>query len=279
MILKEWEIWYTFSTYFVDSIGSLENAAKNLVQSGLLECAFLSDGNFYWLNNSILTSGNVDLTLNSGRSSASFKIKPSFPKKNYSREALFQSIYFRFAELKQYHQGDHFPPKYVRGHISECQLIHNKNNYFVYPIIKLFETGVLLVELRIGSPKENVEVKEFIEEFINLYKKEFDDVLVPPALRLAGQHAYAISDGRVNPLFVRIGSFLLDIQLRNYLSKSKQARQSGDFEFESVPLWGEYMDKSERTTADRTGLTTQPFSIDDLANTIFLMPSVFRCQD
>lgn len=274
MILKEWEVWYTYATYFINPIENLDVAAKNLVYSGLLDCAFISDGRFHCLENSVLISGNVDLTLDSNRESLTFKIKPSVPHDNYSREALFQSIYFRFAELKQYSESGYFLPKYLRGHLGECQLIYNNHAYLVYPIIKLFETGVLLVELRVSSPEENIEVGEFVEKFINLYKRNFNDVLVPPALRLAGQHAYALSETQVNPIILRIGSFILDRDLRNYLAKSKQKRRSGDFEFESVHLWGEYNDKSKSLIAEKPDPAIQIFSLHDLASTIFGAVSV-----
>ncbi len=164
MLLREWEIWHTFATYFVDPIEDLEEAAKNLVQSELLECAFISDGKFYWRDNSVLTYGNVNITLGSSRSNVMFDIKPTVPDNNYVRESLFQSIYFRFAELKFYRQNKDFPPKYISGRMGECQLICNNQIYYVYPIIKLFKTGVLLVELRISSPDVELGVEEFIED-------------------------------------------------------------------------------------------------------------------
>ena len=79
MLLREWEIWFTFATYFVDPIEDLEKAAKNLVKSGLLECAFIDDGKFFCLNNSVLTSGNVDISLDTSRSKATFEILQTLP--------------------------------------------------------------------------------------------------------------------------------------------------------------------------------------------------------
>ena len=135
MLLQEWEIWYTFATYFVEPIENLELAAKNLVESGLLSCAFVSDGKFFWLNKLNLTSGDVNIALDFSRSKITFDVKPNVPDENYARESLFQSIYFRFAELKFYRQHKNFPLKYISGHIGECQLIYKDQCYFLYPII------------------------------------------------------------------------------------------------------------------------------------------------
>ena len=278
MLLQEWEIWHTYATYFVDPIENLEQAAKNLVLSGLLECAFMDDGKFYWLNNSVLTSGKVeDIALDSSKSRVTFNIKPTVPTNNFARESLFQSIYFRFAELKQYRQEKDFPLKYIHGHIGECQFISNNQSYFVYPIIKLFKTGVLLVELRVRSSDNELRVEEFIEEFVNLYKVDFEEVLVPPSLRIAGQHAYALSDKSINPLIypflARVGSFLIDRQVRNYINKNQHVRKSGDFEFKLVHLWDE-MDQNKSKNLHEAPPIINKFSISNLATTIFNAVSV-----
>jgi hypothetical protein len=63
MILKEWEIWHTFASYFVDSINDLEMAARNMVASGLIRSAFLDNGDYFWLDKSQVQKGHMDITL------------------------------------------------------------------------------------------------------------------------------------------------------------------------------------------------------------------------
>lgn len=268
MLLKEWELWHTYATYLIDPIKNLDDAAKNLVQCGLLECAYVSNGKFYWLKNSILAAGKADVILDTNRASALYHITPS-PPDSYAGEALFQSMYLRFAELKQYRQFDDFPPSYVRGHLGLCQLTSAGNIYHLYPIIKIFDSGVLLVEFRIFSPEAILNVKEFVEEFLNLYKRNFDDVLDPPILRVAGQHAYALVEKPVDPMMARIGSYLLDRDLRRYIQKNKSIQRYGDFDFELVHLWGEYKDKREAAKMNETDAVPSGFSLSHLANVIF----------
>jgi len=274
MLLKEWEIWDTYATYFLEPIKALDNAAINLVESGLFEGAFVSEGRFYWRHNSTVVSASINMSLGSSRSSMEFRIKPAAPEENYPREAMFQSIYLRFAEIKQFRQGGQFPARYIRGHLGECVLTADKYHYLVYPIVKIFETGVMLVELRIGSPDAKMTVRDFVAEFVNLYKRDFGDVLVPPALRRAGQHAYALSDVRINPVLTRVGSFLLDRELRKYLKLNTEIRKSGDFDFELAHLWGELREHSNTEETHTETHQTAPFTISDLATTIFSAVSV-----
>ena len=115
--------------------------------------------------------------------------------------------------------------------MGECQLISNGQKYLIYPIIKLYKTGVVLVEFRVTSPDIELETKEFIEGYINFYKINFDEVFIPPALRIAGQHAYALSDNTINPIIYpflsRFGSFLLDRQMRKYINKNSSTVFNG----------------------------------------------------
>ena len=87
MLISEWEIWQTFSSYFVDSIDDLEKVTKNLVKSGLLECAFSDSGNYYWRDNGELLSGHVEITLGANRSEAWVDIKSATPD-GYAQEMI-----------------------------------------------------------------------------------------------------------------------------------------------------------------------------------------------
>ena len=164
------EIWHTYATNFFDPIGNLETAAKNLVSAGLLECAFVDNGNYYWLSGSKLLSGHAEITLGANRMQALIKIKTPIPE-GYAREALFDSAYFRFAELKQFDRAKNFPPRYIRGYLGECMLISKDFTYTVYPMIKLYSTGVILVEIRVICPKVEIGMERFVESILTCTKE------------------------------------------------------------------------------------------------------------
>lgn len=267
MLLTEWEIWNTYASFFVEPIQDLEAVAKNLVRAGLLECAFINNGKFFWFNDSEIQSGNAQVTLHPNRSSASFSVNTAIPD-GYPGEALFQSMYFRFAELKQYIQHKDFPPSYIRGYLGECRLVADDYTYSVYPIVKLFQTGVLLVELRMINPDKKINVQEFIDEYLSLYKLNFNDVLVPPALRIAAQHEYAITNKPKPSWQVRIGSYLIDRDIKRYVNRNTTREKSGEFEFQFVHLWN--IDEIKYKEKDQV----DPFTLSDLAHTIFKAISI-----
>ena len=121
--------------------------------------------------------------------SALIKIKTPIPE-GYAREALFDSAYFRFAELKQFDRAKNFPPRYIRGYLGECMLISKDFTYTVYPMIKLYSTGVILVEIRVICPKVEIGMERFVEEYLNLYKRSFDNALISIWLTIAARHAF-----------------------------------------------------------------------------------------
>ena len=54
MELKEWEIWYTYSTYLESTVIDLDTAARLLVDSGIALCALHRDGGVFNLRRLML---------------------------------------------------------------------------------------------------------------------------------------------------------------------------------------------------------------------------------
>lgn len=49
-MLREWQLWHTFASYFVEALPPLETVAENLVRWGVAECAVTSEGSAWWSN-------------------------------------------------------------------------------------------------------------------------------------------------------------------------------------------------------------------------------------
>lgn len=266
MLLKEWEIWKTYSTYFIDPINDLHTVARNLVDARLLRYSLLDDGSYYWQEGNVVLSGKADVYLEPNLSEASIQLNKKLPD-DFAFETIMESLYFRFAELKQFGQNKTSSTGYIRGHIGECRFVTDKHTYCVYPSIKLYGTGVMLVELRIIHPKALVNTKEFIEEFLSLYKFKFRNIFVPPSLHINGQHAFTASEKSKWPLLLRLGSWLVDKDITKYVDQNIVREKSGGFDFEFVPLW-EVKEKTDER-AESNG-----FLIDDLIFTIFQSVSI-----
>lgn len=271
MKIKEWEIWHTFASYFVRPIGDLEKVAKNLIQSGLLRCAFVDNGNYFWLHNDKVFAGHAEITLGTNRQEAQINFSPDVPS-DFEREMLLNSCYFRFVELQNFARAKNLPPKYIRGHLGECLLFSEGKTYNVYPSIKLFETGIILIEMRFLSPDEDLKLDNFIGEYVNLYRTSFDNALVPPGLRITAQHAFALSEKPNSRLLLKIASYFLDREIENIIQKNSFTDRGGDFEFQYVPLW----DVDEADTQDNESEKAKyaGYTIYDLAKDIFHAVSI-----
>lgn len=70
--------------------------------------------------------------------------------------------------------------------LGKCVLTGGGRQSVVYPVVKIYATGVLLVEFRLICPSRPIYLNEFVRRFINFPMAELDELLVPPALaRLA----------------------------------------------------------------------------------------------
>jgi len=285
MLINEWEIWVTFAAYFLDPIVDLQKVAQNLVQSGLLELAFIDNGTYYWLDGPSLLTGHAEISLGANREAALINAKSPIPS-GYAGHVLFDSAYFRFAELKQFARARNFPPSYIRGYLGECVLISKDNSYIVYPMIKLYDTGVILVEIRIRSPKKGITLGRFVDEYINLYKRSFDNVLIPPGLRINAQHAFFLSGkpkpSPILPILIRSLSYRFDKDLQNKISKNTTVEKGGVFNFRYVPLWDsdviqkERNDKSKNTDPNFNVYTIRDFATDIIHAASVAIPGLRR---
>lgn len=274
MILKEWEIWHTFSSYFIDPIDDLEMAARNMVESGLVRSAFLDNGDYFWLDKSNVRKGHMDITLGANLTEALVKSKDELPD-TYEGQVLMDSAYFRFVELQNFARAKHFPPRYIRGQLGECVLISNDFTYLVYPVIKLFETGVILIEMRTISPSESMRLERFVDEYVNLYKKSWDNVLIPPGLRITAQHAFALTEKPKSQFLLKLGSFWLDREIRTNVENNTVYDHRGGLEFQYIPLWDpEVLEKEKADKSRNQDLNYNPYTIYDLARDIFHAASI-----
>jgi hypothetical protein len=57
--LEEWELWYTFSTYFTDITVDLETAGELFVKAGIAECCIASSGQTFCKSENGFVSGTT----------------------------------------------------------------------------------------------------------------------------------------------------------------------------------------------------------------------------
>jgi hypothetical protein len=197
--IQEWEIWHTYTTY-VDSDGiDLEVTAGRLVKSGIAECAMLQEGRTYWRSGDKVESGLTTISIDAINGGAEFNLKLDEGCKTrpagFALEAWGQAAYFRTGEHRVLGGSAALPPPYLRAFLGKCVLTSTSvsgesKELSLYPILIIYESGVMIVELRMIGPESDTTLENFIAGGVNLYKYKFASVEVNPGLAKFAARAY-----------------------------------------------------------------------------------------
>lgn len=242
MKLIEWEIWHSYSTYLSEQKINLEHAAKILVDSGMAFCSMHRDGRTYWQSGKGTQSGQTKIILDSKQMKAKIMLEADSGQQDefdsFAQEAWYQSANLRFKEMRLFGNPSSLPPPYIRVYLGQCNLYseHDKQSITCYPIIKLFESGILLVEFRTISPNSKISLEDFISRYINLCTEGFNKIEVPPAVAKYATYAnyqYAIENIH---LYLRVRTVYLMKQYNLAVDEFTRESEEGDFTFKFAPL-------------------------------------------
>lgn len=189
--LKEWEIWYTYTTSLKPTTIDLFKLADSLIDSDLAHLVMLKEGYTVWKSSDEIIKGNTFVSLDGERTYTGENNESNIPD-GFVSEAWHQCTYFRFSELRLFNAYPSLPPNYVRALMGKCIFYNDDENYSVnlYPILTVYETGVLSVEFRKISPSYKIPLDEFITKEVNRTQIPFNRVDVPPALSILASSAY-----------------------------------------------------------------------------------------
>jgi len=245
--INEWEIWHTYTTFMSEGVDDIGLLARKLVETGVTPCAMTRDGLTFWRYKGEVAQGVTSVDINAKSSSASIHFPQGMAQANeedgYILESSYQSGYFRFSEMKLFGSDLALPHDYIRIHPGKCIFVSNKDEkdyqLSVYPSIKIYKSGVVIIEYRMIGPKRSVPLREFIAEYVNAFQHEFNMVVVPFGLaRMASVSATQ---------FNRYGGSIRDrMRLLTEESVSEKileemtvAIEDDEFKFEYAPLTGE----------------------------------------
>jgi len=258
MIVRDWDVWHVYSSFLDTKKVDLEAAASIFVQSGIAVCALHRDGRTWWQTDTGVRSGVTTIKLNPNRSGARIKLVADDGEEDnlegYVAEAWYQISHFRFNELRVL-GGEHITPPYVRAVLGEFHLTSNEAGFtaVVYPVIKLFENGVVLVQFRTIAPNHEIPLNKFINRFVNLAVVPFDEVKVPPP----------ISELAVKAFYHSARSWSL--RLRAILAWAERSHERAVKENTCETLSGDFVAK----LAPLTRAGEQPDTLSSLAQTLF----------
>lgn len=170
--------------------------AKELVKSKLAYCAMHKDGQTFLLAEDDILEGNTLIEMNSKKIGAEIVFKGNngdFASFNgFTYEAWYQASYFKFNEMRLFVEESPTLPSYIRFFLGECSLYSEEENRIIicYPIVKLFESGIMIVEFRTINSDRPVMIDKFIKSHVNLFNTSFEEIKVPPTLSKLSTHSY-----------------------------------------------------------------------------------------
>lgn len=194
MIVKNWDVWHCYSSFISASKVDLSRASRDLVEAGFAICSVHRDGETWWSQDERIFSGLTQIEVNSRGDRSSYKLIADGADgiTGYAAEVWSQACKFRFSELRLLGESE-MVPAYIRLALGEFHLTSRSSGFsaVVYPVVKVFESGVLLVQFRVMSPERDMDSDEFIGRFINLAGVSFDKVEVPPSISSLATRAYS----------------------------------------------------------------------------------------
>jgi len=239
--LEEWELWYTFSVFFPDITVDLETAGRLFVKAGIADCCIVSSGQTFGKSEGDLVSGTTFIEFSGDLTSMTASFTPEAtklaPMSPFAHEAWLTGTQFLFGEARQFSQDRNFPEHHLRAFFQPvCLFSETDECTFLYPMVVLYQSGVLLMEFRVISPNYPVEINDFIRNYVNMQQREYDYALVPSEIGMLAPEASLFYSGFKPSLFQRLEILrskrqqVLDIQ---HLSEQINL---GGFDFTLVPL-------------------------------------------
>ena len=243
MELHEWEIWHTYSSTIQTGAINLESLAERLVCEGVAYTVLHRDGLTFWqgAQSKGIGKGATSINLDPAGVAAKFQMHPKDDQQpelaGFAREAWYQASLFRCNEKRVFHPDSDLPPPYLRAYLGQCNLISDQNDKYIrlYPVVVIYDTGVILVEFRTISPKQPVDLAHFIRGGINLYEYGFDRIEGPPGLVRLATRAWYHSHPRWR-FHHRATLLYLERGHDIAVDEQTQLHEETDFEFELAPL-------------------------------------------
>ena len=207
----------------------------------------LSNGRTHWRSGGTLGSGLTVIDLDPLSGAATFTLKlddgcNEMPE-GFALEGWGQASHFRICArrvLDEDYCG--LPRPYLRAFLGKYVLTHMANGGTqaqtqLYPILIIYESGILLVEFRMIGPDTVTPLAEFIEDYVNLFRHRFDIVEVTPGLSAFATRA-CYQSNYTGSIIDRIR--LAWLQAGHDIAVREQTRTHKDsaFTFELAPLSG-----------------------------------------
>ncbi|MDI3095021.1 hypothetical protein QJ133_28255 [Priestia megaterium] len=188
MKINDYDVWYSYFKYFLNFNINLQQVAMNMIELDLAELIIDSDEIVYWKNTrGIVTNKQIPLVYQENGFS-SYTIPEDM--KRIQSEFLFQAYQMRHNEKTVFHSDFEGSLQFIRIFLGVCYLQDKEGKIAVYPQIKIYSNGIVLLFFRRINKNCDLTVDTFVQEGVNLPLKTFDSIWVYSGIALANQLAF-----------------------------------------------------------------------------------------
>lgn len=244
--VQEWEVWHTYSTY-LDCPGiDLLEGAINLVKSEVAECVVSSTGRAFWQSDGAVAQGTFTVEVDDETGQGLFRCvsddKSSKLPTGFAREALGQTAQFVLAERRVLGEELSFADESIRAYLGKVVVVgvdggRSTAELNLYPVLVVYQSGVLVLQLRMIGPPDPIPLSDFINYAVNIPRIRLTKALVNPGLARTATAAYYRSS-RV-PFFARFRLSWSQILHNLAVEQRTTEVEDEDFSFRLSPWSGE----------------------------------------
>ena len=254
-VAHDFEVWHTYTTYYDGPVEDLAEVAERLVSEGVAYTAMLPDGRTIWRGGEGGTDVGFGVTLFESIDNGMRHRVQLIPGKDapaldgYAQEAWFRAGQFVSAEDKLFVGDRDVTPPAARAFLGACMLgSEDTGRIWLYPVVNLYESGVVVVHLQVLSGAVPTTLDVLIEDYVNLFRHSFRFGLVPPAIAKLAPRADRVS-------------YTPDPSLRNPITRWRRGRyhdraidemtvthEGADFTWRLAPLSRSAMGEGESMT-------------------------------
>lgn len=239
--VEEWEIWYSYSTYVKAHIGDLEKVASLLIDLEVADCSVISDGKTFCRTSNGVVYGKTLLELSGDIKQASTRFESSNLEEveftPYARETWLIGSQFLYGEARQFSLGKELPTVHLRAFLKPIQLVKDEERITIlYPVLVLYQSGVLIVEFRMIAPDKSVKLGDFINNYVNIHQYDYNYAMVPTAIGVLAPEAYQIYSNPKRNFLKRLSLITSKKKHEQVFKRLAKDVDFGNFEFEMVPL-------------------------------------------
>lgn len=193
--VSDWEISHTYSSYLSFDEIDLHHLAVRLIINDLADLIIRSNEIVYWTFNDELQVAKLILIRDENGSSGMFRLELIYGSTLEMTEDV--EVFFNdacnlaFSDQKLFNTAD--VKKNIRVYFQKFLAKYSYGEFLILPYFKIFEDGVTLVKYKLKSKNEDIEIDDFIENFVNIGLNNLSDIKVSPSISKLSSISYMYS--------------------------------------------------------------------------------------